>query len=85
MVPTRTAITCWRLSLLTMMGWLLVLTYSATLPVTLGDALVNCDSQSVMKSVNLLLVVHPRCLLTLVLVLRRLLIPAPSAAVLGYR
>ena len=62
-VPTMTAMTfCW-LSLLAMMGWLLVLVYSAMLPDTVGAVLWKSDSHSVRKSVNLLLVVQSRLLL----------------------
>ena len=74
-----------RLSLVTMMGWLWVLMYSAMLPFTFGVALVKSDSQLTRKSVNLLLVVHSRLLLNFACFLRRLLNPVASAAGLGNR
>ncbi len=83
-VPTMTTMTfCW-LSLLTMMGWLLVLVYSAMLPNTVGVVLVKSDSHSVRKSVKLLLVVQSRLLLNFS-VLRKLLNPVAVAAGLGNR
>lgn len=43
------------------MGLLLVLAYSAMLPVMLDDVLVKSDWHSATKLTKLLLVVHPDC------------------------
>ena len=61
------------------MGSLLVLAYSAMLPVMLGDVLVKVDSHSAMKLTKLSLLVHSDCLLNFSL-LRKVLNPLPSAA-----
>ena len=58
-----TAMTCCCLSVVTIMGSLLVLAYSAMLPTMVGDVLVKSDSHSAMKLTKSLLLVHSVCLL----------------------
>ena len=72
---------CW-LSLVTMMGWWLVLVYSAMLPVMNGVWLWKSDWQLTRKSVNSLPVVHARCRWKPAL-LSRALIPLVSAGRAG--
>jgi hypothetical protein len=66
------------------MGSLLVLVYSAMLPVMNGVWLWKAVWHSVRKSVKSLPVVHSRCLWKCTLA-RNVLSPALSAAWLGYR
>ena len=84
LVPTNTTMTfCWR-SLVTMIGALPLLVYSAMLPVMNGVLLLKSDWHSMRKSVKSLPVVHSRSLWKFT-PLRKLLTPLVSAVGLGYR